>query len=324
MSSILVYNQQDTFNTPFIQRDAQQAGTNVLTAVGALANVKFAIVSGLEYSGSSYSAGMVIMDGVLRSVPAGATLTSYLQPIDNQVDVRPTKDGSTAPVYTEYTTQIVTSDTGYPQLTAANVAKYSGWITPEQIQPGSVTTEAIADNAVTNDNLAKMPANTVKGNATNGDGPATDLTGSQLAAIIGLYPLPNFDSQTEIPINGMTFNGKQVYGRNFTATVDATTFYYNAEKIFTLVSSGIDNVINAIGFVGNNKTMLNGQPNTDVITVNSYMTNMLGAICYRNYGVGNVGSSLVLRVKQLDTTVIPTNPISQSIYYNVFVYYTKQ
>lgn len=319
MSSILVYNQQDTFNTPFIQRDAQQAGTNVLTAVGALANVKFAIVSGLEYSGSSYSAGMVIMDGVLRSVPAGATLTSYLQPIDNQVDVRPTKDGSTAPVYTEYTTQIVTSDTGYPQLTAANVAKYSGWITPEQIQPGSVTTEAIADNAVTNDNLAKMPANTVKGNATNGDGPATDLTGSQLAAIIGLYPLPNFDSQTEIPINGMTFNGKQVYGRNFTATVDATTFYYESEKIFTLVSSGIDNVINAIGFVGNNKNT-----DTTVIPVNSYMTNCLGAICYRNYGKGNVGSSLVLRVKQLDTTVSPIGSTSQSIYYNVFVYYTKQ
>lgn len=319
MSSILVYNQQDTFNTPFIQSDAQQAGTNVLTAVGALANVQFAIVSGLEYSGSSYSAGMVIMDGVLRSVPAGATLTSYLQPIDNQVDVRPTKDGSTAPVYTEYTTQIVTSDTGYPQLTAANVAKYSGWITPEQIQPGSVTTEAIADNAVTNDNLAKMPANTVKGNATNGDGPATDLTGSQLASIIGLYPLPNFDSQTEIPINGMTFNGKQVYGRNFTATVDATTFYYESEKIFTLVSSGIDNVINAIGFVGNNKNT-----DTTVIPVNSYMTNCLGAICYRNYGVGNVSSSLVLRVKQLDTTVSPIGTTSQSIYYNVFVYYTKQ
>lgn len=319
MSSILVYNQQDTFNTPFIQRDAQQTGTNVLTAVGALANVQFAIVSGLEYSGSSYSAGMVIMDGVLRSVPAGATLTSYLQPIDNQVDVRPTKDGSTAPVYTEYTTQIVTSDTGYPQLTAANVAKYSGWITPEQIQPGAITTESIAANAVTNDNLAQMPANTVKGNATNGQGPATDLTGSQLASIIGLYPLPNFDSQTEIPINGMTFNGKQVYGRNFTATVDATTFYYNAEKIFTLVSSGIDNVINAIGFVGNNKTS-----NTVVIPVNSYMTSCLGAIVMRANSVGNISSSMVLRVKQLDTTVITTNPTSQSIYYNVFVYYTKQ
>lgn len=318
MSSILVYNQQDTFNTPFIQSDAQQAGTNVLTAVGALANVQFAIVSGLEYSGSSYSAGMVIMDGVLRSVPAGATLTSYLQPIDNQVDVRPTKDGSTAPVYTEYTTQIVTSDTGYPQLTAANVAKYSGWITPEQIQPGAVTTESIAANAVTNDNLAQMPANTVKGNATNGQGPATDLTGSQLASIIGLYPLPNFDSQTEIPINGMTFNGKQVYGRNFTATVDATTFYYNAEQIFTLVASGIDNVINAIGFVGNNKTS-----NTIVIPVNSYMTNCLGAIVRRAYNTGNISSSMLLHVKQLDSAVTTTNPISQSIYYNVFVYYTK-
>ena len=116
----------------------------------------------------------------------------------------------------------------------------------------------------------------------------------------------------------MTFNGKQVYGRNFTATVDATTFYYESEKIFTLVSRGIDNVINAIGFVGNNKTSF-----TTVIPVNSYMTNCLGAIVRLAYNRSNTAASMVLHVKQLDTIAIPTNPISQSIYYNVFVYYTK-
>lgn len=126
MSSIKKYNVQETNKTPFLQSDAAQCTDNVMTAVAGLADVHFAILSGLTYSGNAYGAGLVVMDGVIRSVPAGATRSSYLAPLDNQTDVRPTKSGSTAPVYTEYTTQISASDTGYPQLTEANVAKYSG------------------------------------------------------------------------------------------------------------------------------------------------------------------------------------------------------
>lgn len=42
-----------------------------MTAVAGLADVHFAILSGLTYSGNAYGAGLVVMDGVIRSVPAG-------------------------------------------------------------------------------------------------------------------------------------------------------------------------------------------------------------------------------------------------------------
>lgn len=318
MSSIKKYNVQETNKTPFLQSDAAQCTDNVMTAVAGLADVHFAILSGLTYSGNAYGAGLVVMDGVIRSVPAGATRSSYLAPLDNQTDVRPTKSGSTAPVYTEYTTQISASDTGYPQLTEANVAKYSGWIAPGQIQPEAITTPAIAPNAVSNAKLANMPAQTVKGNASTQSGPATDLTGSQLSSLLGLYPYPDLDSETEVIIEGLTFNGKQVYGKKYKAQVDSSLVYPSGQVI-TLETGGIDAVLGAIGYVGINQTN-NSRTYTRRLPVNAYSQNILSSIVYTY----SETSAMTLNVYQLDTTIGgigggKTNYIE----YSFFVLYTK-
>lgn len=316
--SIKKYNVQETNKTSFLQADAAQSASNLMEAVAGLADVHFAILSGLTYSGNAYGAGLVVMDGVIRSVPAGATRSSYLAPLDNQTDVRPTKSGSTAPVYTEYTTQISASDTGYPQLTEANVAKYSGWITPGQIQPEAITTSAIAPNAVSNAKLANMPAQTVKGNASVQPGPVSDLTGQQLASMMGLYPYPDLDSETEIVIEGLTFDGKQVYGKKYKAQIDSNLIYPSGQVI-TLETGGIDAVLGAIGYVGINQTN-NSRTSTRRLPVNAYSQNILSSIVYTY----SETSGMVLNVYQLDSTIGGVGGGKTNyIEYSFFVLYTK-
>ena len=319
MSSIKKYNVQETNKTPFLQSDAAQCTDNVMTAVSGLADVHFAILSGLTYSGNTYGAGLVVMDGVIRSVPAGATRSSYLAPLDNQTDVRPTKSGSTAPVYTEYTTQISASDTGYPQLTEANVAKYSGWITPGQIQPEAITTPAIAPNAVSNAKLANMPAQTVKGNASTQAGPAVDLTSAQLSALIGLYPYPDLDSETEVVVEGLTFDGKQVYGKKYKAQVDSNLIYPSGQVI-TLETGGIDAVLGAVGYVGINVTQNGVNTFTRKLPVGTNSQNISNSVLYS----WTRTNAMVLIVYQQDTTITGnTGWVTNYIEYDFFALYTK-
>lgn len=135
------YKINDNHKTSFFQNDVAQNADNSMEVVEALSgNINFAIVSGMEWQqeASQYSSGTVIMEGILRSVPAGATRSSYLSPVDQDVDNRMTEDGVPQPAYTEFTTQISSTDTGFPILSEENVAKYRGYVGADQIIPESV------------------------------------------------------------------------------------------------------------------------------------------------------------------------------------------
>ena len=152
----------DNYDKSLFQGDMAQAAENVMEVVASLANVHFAILSGLQWNSSTnqYGAGIVIMDGVLRTVPAGATTTSYLAPLDQQTDSRATKSGELQDTYTEFTTTISSTDTGFPQLTTINVNMYRGWITNEMIQQNSVSSAKIQSGAITSDKIGNSAVST--------------------------------------------------------------------------------------------------------------------------------------------------------------------
>ena len=136
MKKFLVNN---TVQKGLLQSDMVKMTDNVLEGISALTyNVHFAILSGLEWQDNAYTAGVVIMDGVIRTVPAGATTTSYLAPYDEPTDSRLTQNGTPEATYINYTTTISSSDTGYPPLTWENVKAYGGWIGQQLFSGGSV------------------------------------------------------------------------------------------------------------------------------------------------------------------------------------------
>ena len=152
----------DNYDKSLFQGDMAQAAENVMEVVASLGNVHFAILSGLQWNSSTnqYGAGIVIMDGVLRTVPAGATTTSYLAPLDQQTDSRATKSGELQDTYTEFTTTISSTDTGFPQLTTINVNMYRGWIINEMIQQNSISSAKIQSGAITSDKIGNSAVST--------------------------------------------------------------------------------------------------------------------------------------------------------------------
>lgn len=137
MKKFLVNN---TVQKGLLQSDMAQTADNVLEAVSSFlsTNSTFLILSGLEWQDNAYTAGVVVMDGIVRSVPAGATTTSYLAPYDEPTDSRLTQNGTHEATYINYTTTISSEPTGYPQLTWDNVKTFRGWINPRMFAGGYV------------------------------------------------------------------------------------------------------------------------------------------------------------------------------------------
>ena len=99
-------------------------------------------------------------------------------------------------------TWVTPTDTGITQLTGDVTAG-----------PGSGSqASTIAANAVTNAKLAQAPANTLKGNNTNATANETDLTATQVAALVG----PRMRSAVAV-------RGLRIFGHSYSDAAQATT-----------------------------------------------------------------------------------------------------
>lgn len=103
------------------QEDFSNTFDNIQEAMKAIFGMDFVVISGLEYSTETeaLTEGYVMMNGVLRHVPADISVGVYITEEDVQTDLR----GANY-VYTEYSVTPSATPTDYPQLTLANIAKY--------------------------------------------------------------------------------------------------------------------------------------------------------------------------------------------------------
>lgn len=119
----------DTGNLiPAFQQDWGATFDNIQEMAFAIFGSAFSVIRGLTYNTETEALtdGYVMMNGVLRYVPAGIPVGSYIVEDNVLSDAR---GGVYA--YTLYNTKVSASATMYPQLTLVNIEKYR-YRTPEK------------------------------------------------------------------------------------------------------------------------------------------------------------------------------------------------